>query len=341
MTRLALLLLLLLPALARADEFLAGYVTGLLEAHVPELALGVQETRPDGTVVLTGSACPVPEQRERVTRLLIDRPGVRALEWNLACEVAPAPEPVRVETLPLGVVFQPLRADPREPQFSVRYQHHEVDGESFNAGDVSFGGYFALAEGRSGQTSSQLGIQGAVFALFNLDAPSHDLVNADYWIGLPYSWRRGRWSARARIYHQSSHLGDEFLLGRPEIERVNLSYEALDGLLAYTWRNTRVYAGGGYVVHSEPDLAPWLAQAGVEQTFPNLLGEADLVLAADLRASEEQSWELNRSYRAGLVMDRRGRELGLFLEHYRGFSPNGQFFTEHLRYTGIGFFFEM
>ncbi len=50
---------------------------------------------------------------------------------------------------------------------------------------------------------------------FDLSAPSSDLINTDYVVGVPLSWRSGGWSTRVRLYHQSSHLGDEFLLGRP------------------------------------------------------------------------------------------------------------------------------
>jgi hypothetical protein len=39
-------------------------------------------------------------------------------------------------------------------------------------------------------------------------------------------------SARARLYHQSSHLGDEFLLSEEDITRQNLSFEALAFLLS-------------------------------------------------------------------------------------------------------------
>jgi hypothetical protein len=35
-----------------------------------------------------------------------------------------------------------------------------------------------------------------------------------------------------RLFHQSSHLGDEFLL-RNRVERINLSYESADLKLSY------------------------------------------------------------------------------------------------------------
>lgn len=132
--------------------------------------------------------------------------------------------------------------------------------------------YFGLASGIFGKAgSSQIGIQAAVFALFNLDAPSSDLIIADYWIGLPISYRRGPWSYQIRLYHQGSHLGDEFILGNPGIYRVNLSHEELEALVSYEWERWRVYGAGGYLVHSEPDLAPKQVHGGVQYIKPRAL----------------------------------------------------------------------
>ncbi|MEK7826807.1 MAG: DUF1207 domain-containing protein [Thermodesulfobacteriota bacterium] len=75
-------------------------------------------------------------------------------------------------------------------------------------------------------------MSGAVLAQFNLDSSSNDLINADYVIGFPLSYRNGPWSERARLFHQSSHLGDEFLLlpQRPELKvtRMNLNFETIE-----------------------------------------------------------------------------------------------------------------
>ena len=79
----------------------------------------------------------------------------------------------------------------------------------------------------------EFGIQAGVFAIFDLDAESLDLINADYLIGIPLVFRKGNFSNMTRIFHQSSHLGDEFLLrGRAE-KRVNLSYEAGNSIFSY------------------------------------------------------------------------------------------------------------
>ena len=78
----------------------------------------------------------------------------------------------------------------------------------------------------------QLDVVGSIFAQFDLGTPSYDLLNSDFVVGFPITMRRGGFSSRLRIYHQSSHLGDEFLLAN-RIQRVNLSYEGFDLKLSY------------------------------------------------------------------------------------------------------------
>src|SRR4030095_2496611 len=82
-----------------------------------------------------------------------------------------------------------------------------------------------------------------------------------------------RWkdvSALARFYHQSSHLGDEFLLANSSVRRAHLSYEGADLRLAYEfWPGLRIYGGGGGIFDQEPsDLKPWYAGGGIEFRSP-------------------------------------------------------------------------
>ena len=115
---------------------------------------------------------------------------------------------------PEGPLFFAPLASPKEPRTHVTWLRLNLPGDSFNIGSVGFGDSFGLVRwpGWGEADAWQFGISGAVFAQFNLDSDSMDLINADYIIGLPLSYRNGPWSARGRIFHQSSHLGDEFLL---------------------------------------------------------------------------------------------------------------------------------
>jgi len=157
----------------------------------------------------------------------------------------PAPPGKRFTCFPEGDVFAPPMADPKQPRFHASWQVHRTPVGNYDIGSVAFGeniGLFRWPGGREGD-GIQLGISGAVFAIFNMDAASHDLLNADYVIGFPLSWRRGHWSARARLFHQSSHLGDEFILNSEPIAvtRINLSYETLETLLSWDNHQFRLY----------------------------------------------------------------------------------------------------
>lgn len=343
------LLAILASAVARAqtpsEDYLRGYLQALFDNRFPVLHLSVQHLSPDGRVTLGARSCLGPAQRRDVERLVLATGRVRAVVWDASADcaepAATAPPGVEFHALPETELFAPLIADPRQARFSMSYQRYKTAPQEFNAAAVALGEYFGFASGFLGQRgASQIGIQAAVFALFNLDAPSGDLINADYWVGFPLSYRRGPWSYLLRLYHQSSHLGDEFLLGNPGVNRVNLSYEDLEVLVSYEWEYWRLYGGGGYLLRSEPDLAPAHLHAGIEYLRPRALWGLDFVAAADFRAGEELDWRRSRSYQAGLEFKTSGpRRVRLMLEHYRGHSPNGQFFRDRIRYTGIGLYF--
>ena len=146
-----------------------------------------------------------------------------------------------------------------------------------------------------------------------------------------------------RVYHQSSHLGDEFLLSN-QVDRVNLSYEVLDLLLSFEpWRWLRVYGGGGLYLDREPNLERGLLQTGVELTSPvaYIAGYLRPVAALDLQNREESNWKPDLSLRAGVQIEHpalENRRLQILGEYFDGRSPNGQFLEQSIRTVGVGVF---
>jgi hypothetical protein len=210
-------------------------------------------------------------------------------------------------------------------------------------GAVSFGETIPLFRGNAIADSQwEAGIQAGVFALFQMDAPSKDLLNADYFASLFGTWRRGPFSALGRLFHQSSHLGDELLV-RTRLERVNLTYESVDLKLSYDlpW-GLRVYGGGGYLFDQGPEsLKPWSAQGGVEFRSPRTFaaGHVRPVAAVDLQTREENKWNLDVSVRAGIQFENvrvLERSLQLLVEYFHGNSPDGQFYKRRIDYLGLG-----
>jgi hypothetical protein len=252
-------------------------------------------------------------------------------------------EPIeKSEFLPDKPLFDSLMAAPRWPHFSASYQRYLDREDLENVGHTSFGESFVFYR-RNSPIRWEFGLQAGVFAIFDLDADSYDLINADYRVSLPISYRWRFLSGTFRVLHQSSHLGDEYILrGRAE-ERENLSYEQVDGLMSFDLPlKARLYGGGGYIFHKNPsDLEPWSAQAGFEWVSPWGLGDLVFPVAAvDVQSEEENEWDLDVSAKAGLQLGSKtgqgDNRLQLTLEYYQGHSPNGQFYDELIEYYGLG-----
>jgi hypothetical protein len=249
------------------------------------------------------------------------------------------------ETFPQGDLFEPLIADPKQQYSYLSLHTFEMeDGESFTAGAVGYSADFGLA--RWGGGNWQSSVQGGLFAQFNMETESHDLLNADYTFGLALTHRNGRRSERFRLYHQSSHLGDELLINNRQFlsNRVNFSYEALEALVSYEWSGLRLYGGGQYVLHRVPasyDRA--MLQTGAEFYLGE--GSWDLpgryIAGLDIKGYEEQHWDPSLSVKAGIERGHKGsgnRRVRLLLEYYRGHMPYGQFYDQRMTSYGAGLY---
>ncbi len=246
------------------------------------------------------------------------------------------------EIFPGNEMFEALIADPRWPRFSAAYQKYLDDDELSGVGAASFGETFPLIRSPDRPWGRwELAIQPGVFAVFDLEASSFDLVNSDYLAGLIASHHFADLTTQLRIYHQSSHLGDEYLL-RNRVDRVNLSFEVLDLLVSFEpWRWLRLYGGGGLIVHREPALERGLLQGGIELTSPRAFASGYLrpVAALDVQSREESDWAPDFSLRAGVQIEHpalEDRRVRLLAEYYDGRSPNGQFFERDIQTVGIG-----
>ena len=258
--------------------------------------------------------------------------------------------------LPSSDVFCPLIADPKGVSSFVSYLRGDAEDFATDVGSVGISdsfGFFRFGGSRRGN-GVQLGLSGGVFAQFDLGTSSYDLINADYIIGFPLTMRKGGTSARLRVYHQSSHLGDEFLLRSEHIDRENLSFEALEAMLSQDVGPLRLYAGGEYFLNREPRTLPRkLAHGGIE-LHPGgalrlgTLGAVRLVAAGDVKVvSEAGDWDTGISARAGIEVGRArdgstsSRRWSLLYEFFDGPSPYGQFFQNDVRLSGVGFHFAL
>jgi hypothetical protein len=335
-----------------ADRQLEGYALAVLEHVVRAPGCGVRAEH--GVLAVACTPHLTAAQRAALADAMAGAAGYAGLapQGPMAPETprdgAPAasapPAPARAQTawFPRESLFDAPIADPREPRFFVAARHYDTDVAAGWFTEVGYGENFPIYR----RGAWQAGISGGLFALFDLEAESFDLINADYTVGVPVTWRHGARSARVRLYHQSSHLGDEFLL-RAQPERVNLSFEALEVLLARRIGDVRVYGGGEALVHREPsDLDRFMVHVGAEYLpqihTPVLAGLAGRPVAAlDVKAWQEHDWSADLSLKAGWQFEAgdSGRLVRLLLEAFRGHAPHGQFYADRIDYLGLGIMF--
>ncbi|MCP4407954.1 MAG: DUF1207 domain-containing protein [Gammaproteobacteria bacterium] len=243
----------------------------------------------------------------------------------------------------VGENFKSLLAAPREPQFFGGYQHLQAQGplDSFNAALVGLGENFGLIRWRDRETQNswEIGVTTGLVSLFKLNQKSSDLINSDFLVGLTTSYGNSEVAYRTRLYHQSSHLGDEFLLQNKDLKRINYSYEALDFTGSRNWGPWRTYAGGSYILHSKPtDIGKATAQIGSEyRGFRPLWRGAYLKAAFNTEFTQENDWATNLSALLGIEFGKsrsNTRRFGLQLEVYDGYSPWGQFYNVRVRSYG-------
>lgn len=260
--------------------------------------------------------------------------------------------------LPRGDVFCPLLADPKGQRSFVSYLRETDDKGDHDVGSVGISDSFGLLRvgGSTAGNGFQISLQGSVFAQFDLDISSYDLLNADYMIGVPITVRLHNFSTRLRVYHQSSHLGDELILRTkdPAFVRENISFESAEAIVSIDGGPLRVYGGGEYLLRRDPpDLERSVLHGGVELRparrllrFGSIAGMR-FVAAGDVKASEQQDWKPAISVRTGFEFDRPrdteppSRRWGLLFEAYDGPSPYGQFFRRNVRHIGAGIHFTL
>jgi|CXWL01.1.fsa_nt_gi hypothetical protein len=341
--------------IAADDSYIAGYAAAVLEHefNVPGAIVQVHE----GVVKLSADSLGKVDRQKVITALEkipgVVRAEVREGMTSSAVPAVPPQTAVQQELpkseskfLPRGLLVAPFHADPRWPHFSMA-SRQVTAGQPSNTGSANFGETFALyrnAAPLDGQW--EIALQAGVFSIFNMSAPSgsKDLVNADYTVGLLTSYRTGPFSGFLRLHHQSSHLGDEFILNSlGPVNRINLSFEEVDLKLSYELASWfRIYGGGGMLVGRDPqDLKRGTSQVGIELASPGTFwgGKVRPVAYADFQANARSNWRIASSVMAGLQFENArigDRKLQILAEYFSGPSPNGQFYTQNTEWLGLG-----
>jgi hypothetical protein len=247
-------------------------------------------------------------------------------------------------------LFRPFIADPREPTYSIGWRFND-NALTKNVIDVSYWDTFPIYGWCNfwyWGDKLQIDLEGCLWAVFDPCTFSSPLMNADYYVGIPITYAYGPWSSRLRIFHISSHIGDEFLLNNPGFDRRNPSAEYVDWFVAYQYSDDiRFYGGLGWVVQQDDSYqcGRFYAEGGVEARICSL-GYYDRwnkiygvpFLAIHLRHKQDFKRHVDATYALGYEFGRTvglERRLRFYVEYHDGYSVEGQWSCKPTNYLSV------
>jgi hypothetical protein len=245
---------------------------------------------------------------------------------------------------PDGLLYRAYLAGPKESRFAGVIVLEEDQGWFW---DVTLGGRVGLL--RYGTPNSfrpegwQLDIEGAAFPRLDLEE-DFDMISSDFRFGVPLTYARGMFEAKLAFYHQSSHIGDEFLLKNPSFRRINYSRDVIVlGLATYLTEDTRAYAEAGYAFNTSGGTEPWEFQIGIEYapvTPTHFRGSPFVAINAHLR--EEVDFGGTFTAQTGWQWRGRGSRhlLRAGVQYLAGKSPQFQFFDASEEQLGLGLWYD-
>lgn len=259
---------------------------------------------------------------------------------------ARADEPARASAFPDSHhLFPRLLADPRQAQTSARY--YRLNGR--DTADVALGNTWGMHRwrtGRDGDWQVQWNIEGMGYSRFLLSGAVNEFQTIDFFANVPVEVRHGRTAARFTVFHESSHLGDDYIR-RTGDAGSRFSVEGVRALASFEPSAlVRLYGGGSEHLHTIPSsLGRATLQAGFELTTPDLRWLPHpcwLYLAEDVKSKQDVRWNVNSKTELGFRIGFPGglRSMRVHLGYFTGHSEFAQFLARRESFFDTGASFD-
>ena len=241
--------------------------------------------------------------------------------------------------LPASPLFEPLIADPREPDTSII----AYTNQSRYEGSVGTA-FEILRYDAPDQSHWGWGIMGAGYILLDEEGATFPMQASDWHAGMYLTESSGVFSHRFLFEHQSSHLGDA-LEGAEE----PIIYNGENFSFTTAFKPTadlRFYAGLGTWDDLFPTDDPFFASLGAEiYSAPlDFIGtEVKGYATAFLKYKGQAGGVFDKTVQLGVQWKFRKEEtraIRLALVYYNGNSEYGQFYLQKDEHLGIGVYFD-
>ncbi len=210
--------------------------------------------------------------------------------------------------------------------------------------EVALGENFPLFLLRGGRHPVSLGFGPQVYARFSLRDSQTALISHDWVVGVNATGDFAPWDATIQLYHESSHLGDEYG-DRFSTERIDWSREVVSLWAGYTLGPWRLAGNFSYAILDQLGLPRSAAAVALDFTsggrdrlaHRRVTPTAGIYVAADAATA----WRVSTSARVGLSLFQGGRQVGLALIGHDGLSTQRQFYRNPSRYLGLELRFDL
>ncbi len=241
--------------------------------------------------------------------------------------------------LPGPPQFNPLLADPREPQTSIIAHTNQSRFEGAVGAQLEI-----LRYNDPGGTHWAAGLFGSGFILLDENGATFPARANDWVAGLDLSESTGILSHRLEFLHQSSHLGDSLEGVQEPIIYNGENFNYVCSL--QPWENLRFYAGIGAWENLFPPDNAFFAPFGVE-VFSPPLGFIGTYMrgytACHLEWKGQAGGQWDGAFQWGIQWKWKKNEpraVRLALVYYDGNYQFGQFYLRHDSHLGIGIYFD-
>lgn len=240
-------------------------------------------------------------------------------------------------------LFPRLIAAPREPTTAAKLVWAFDTPSRFGSvveGEADLGASLPLLliAGTSRSDAVVLGVEGGVFARFNMETVERDLITSDWVFALPVIIHRGSSWLRVRYFHTSAHLGDEYL-ERFEVERIAYARDALEAIYCFSlMRALGVYAGTRWSFRVDPpEHKRWVLRGGAQYEDPTVR-TFRFYATTDLELDQQCRWDprLNLELGVRVYTPKDRPTIRIAVEYLTGPSPQGQFGGRHTREVALG-----
>lgn len=254
------------------------------------------------------------------------------------------------EFIPRGMLFEPINLDPTECIIYGGLTSLWDGGENMDGLYIPMNIGFQQSFFRWTKENNirfEFGMEAAVFTQFTVipynEAYLGELMNIDYKVSGLFNIQKNRITLRARLFHVSSHLGDDYIL-RNNINEPNPgtnNYEQFDFTGEYRIKNLRLYGGAGTVItkHAQRDRISFQGGFVIKKSFR---GNSKFRHTAGMDIKSFQQNDYRPAFRSALGIEIGSEDkshLGLQLEYYNGHLPYSILEYKIVQWIGISAYF--